>query len=251
MYNQRRITAVLVSFILFFFAATAAFAADVEEQLITLPSKEGSIAVERYAAQGISGRSSVLILHGGQGVEKFHDHYKRFALALAESGFDAYLVNYYVGDDAQRAKELDTKNRQAYFSKRIHVWTQVVSTVMDSILSSDLASGRVALLGFSQGGFLATAAASMDHRVTALGVFYGGIPTAVKSEITRLPPLLELHGDADLTVPLEEGIALVDLAKSFGQPCEMIVYPGAGHGFFGKDDMDSKQRTVDFFRRYL
>lgn len=251
MLSLRQLTAALFAFLLLDTVTPAALASDIERVAITLPSKEGNIAVERYAAPGTYRRSSVVILHGRQGIEKFHDHYRRFAVALANAGFDAYLVNYYVGDDAQHANNSDAEQRQIYFSNRVRGWSKVVSTVMDSILSNDLASGRVALLGFSQGGFLATATAALDRRVAALGVFYGGIPTAVKDEITRLPPLLELHGDADRSVPLEEGKTLLELARTLGQPCEMIVYPGAGHGFRGKDDKDSRQHTIDFFSRYL
>lgn len=246
----RHISALLFALLLFN-PAIPALAGDVQRQVITLPSKDGNISVERYAAPGTYRRSSVVILHGRQGVEKLHDHYQRFAVALTEAGFDAYLVHYYVGEDSQRANNPDAEQRRAYFSRRIHAWSKIVSTVMDSILLSELASGRVALLGFSQGGYLATATAGLDRRVSALEVFYGGIPTAVKDEITRLPPLLELHGDADRAVPLEEGKALVDLAKRFGQPNELIIYPGAGHGFFGNDDKDSRRRTIDFFRQYL
>jgi carboxymethylenebutenolidase len=63
--------------------------------------------------------------------------------------------------------------------------------------------------------------------------------------------LLGLHGDADRRVPLAEGKALVDLAKTFGQPAEMVVYPGAGHGFSGADDLDAERHTVAFFRQHL
>ena len=63
--------------------------------------------------------------------------------------------------------------------------------------------------------------------------------------------LLEFHGDADRTVPLNDGQALVDWGRTLGQPAEMVVYAGAGHGFFGKDDEDSKRRLIAFLRRYL
>lgn len=251
MFSPRQLAATLFVSLLLGSVTPAALASSIERTAISLPSKEGNIAVERYAAAGTNRRSSVVILHGGHGLEKFHDHYQHFAVALAEAGFDAYLVKYYVGDDLQRANNRDAEQRKANFSNRVGAWSTIVSTVIDSILLSDLASRQVALLGFSQGGYLATATAGLDRRVSALCVFYGGIPPTGTDKITRLPPLLELHGDADHTVPLENGKALVDLARSLGQQSELIIYPGAGHGFFGKDDKDSRQRTIDFFRRYL
>lgn len=225
--------------------------AEIVTEHMMLSSPGGDITFEHYAVPGPDRRSSVIILHGRQGVEKLHDHYQRFAIALVNAGFDAYLVSYYAGEDAERANNTDAGVRRAYFSSRVGGWSQSVSAVVDRVLLSERASGRVALLGFSQGGFVATAVAGLDSRVNALAVFYGGIPGAVKDEIRRLPPLLEFHGDADRTVPLADGRALVDWSRAFGQPVEMVVYAGADHGFWGKDDEDSKRRLIAFLRRYL
>jgi carboxymethylenebutenolidase len=106
------------------------------------------------------------------------------------------------------------------------------------------------LLGLSNGGFLAVGTAAIDQRIGALVVFYGGIARPIKDEITRLPPLLEVHGDADRIIPITQGRALVDRAKALGGEAEQIVYPGAGHGF-GLTSDDARARAVDFLRRQL
>jgi len=143
------------------------------------------------------------------------------------------------------------EKRHAYFEKQIRVWSKLVGDVAGDILAESHSSGRVGLLGVSQGGFLATATAGQDPRISAITVFYGGIPGVLKDDITHLPPLLELHGDADRRVPLAEGKALVDLAHGLDSPAEGVVYPGAGHGFSGAAAADAERRTIAFFQRWL
>jgi carboxymethylenebutenolidase len=45
-----------------------------------------------------------------------------------------------------------------------------------AIMARTDSSGRIGLLGFSLGGFVAADTASRDKRVTALAVMYGGMP---------------------------------------------------------------------------
>jgi carboxymethylenebutenolidase len=238
-------------FLLLSAVSPSAQAADIRGQAVTLPTPNGAVSAERYAAPGESRRPAVIILHGRQGLAPLHAHYQRYAVALAQAGIDAYLLTYYSGDESRQANNPDTEQRRGFFANRVRGWSRLVSAVAGDILAGKHASGRIGLLGFSQGGFLATAVAGMDRRITALGVFYGGIPTAVRGDIVHLPPLLELHGDADGTVPLADGKALVALAKTLGQPAEMVVYPGAGHGFSGADGADALQRVIAFFREHL
>src|SRR5215470_4543082 len=50
-------------------------------------------------------------------------------------------------------------------------------------------------------------------------------------------PLIELHGEADRSVPLMKGEELVRIAKAVGAQAEQITYPGRDHGFdFSEND---------------
>ena len=97
--------------------------------------------------------------------------------------------------------------------------------------------------------------ASRETRITALVVYYGGIPAQRRADgkhpIAHMPPLLELHGDADTVVPIERGKELVELTRSLGQTAEMVIYPGAGHGFNRSAATDAEQRTLEFFQDVL
>ena len=117
-----------------------------------------------------------------------------------------------------------------------------VLSVVTAVLARPESSGRVGLLGFSLGGFVAAATAAQDLRVAALGVLYDGMPDAMIPEVEHLPPLIELHGDADHDVPLAKGEALVKIAKALGGPTEQVTYPGKAHDF---DFSDTDPADID------
>jgi carboxymethylenebutenolidase len=84
---------------------------------------------------------------------------------------------------------------------------------------------------------------------------YGGMPDAMVSELKHLPPLIELHGEADRNVPPARGEELVKLAKAIGVEAEFVDYPGKPHGFdFSDSDpmtADAVTRVVGFFDAHL
>jgi hypothetical protein len=114
------------------------------------------------------------------------------------------LVYYYSTADAVAMSDPDRARRTATFHARILAWAAAVDAVAGVVLARKESSGRVGLMGFSNGGFIAVAAAA-DPRISALVVFYGGVPEAVPDRLARLPPLLALHGQADRTIPIAEG----------------------------------------------
>src|SRR5262249_6363440 len=155
-----------------------------------------------YAAEGTEKRAGVVVLHGARGAELRLRAYERYANALSAQGIDAYLIRYYsAADDRALAKITTAEGRQAYHTGRFDTWTSRVSSAVTAILKRPDSNGRLGLLGFSLGGYVAAATAARDDRVSALAVLYGGMPESIAAEVKHLPPLLELHGDADRNVP--------------------------------------------------
>jgi dipeptidyl aminopeptidase/acylaminoacyl peptidase len=143
---------------------------------------------------------------------------------------------------------------------------------------------RLAVEGYSYGGYLAAWAIGNDDRFAAavigapisdlesfertsdIGNWYtpwhmkGGLPENVDRHRRLSPagraaavttPALILHGEADRRVPLAQGELLRDrLAAEGSAAVELVVYPGAGHLFYSSgapsERLDFNQRVVDW-----
>jgi len=222
---------------------------------ILAPTKNGPVAVKMFAASGDEPRPAVLVLHGRSGIAPFSSAYARYATALAAAGIDAWLFSYYTADDAAVMTGTGEVRRASLYTARFNAWVATIDDIAHFARTQKGNSGRAGLLGFSQGGFLAVGAAAKDARIGALVVLYGALPEPMRDEITRLPPLLALHGDADLNVPIAEGRELVERARALGGQAELIAYAGAGHGFdFDEGNraaIDARARAVSFLRHHL
>jgi carboxymethylenebutenolidase len=222
----------------------------------SVDADEGPVALSRYAADQAGKRPGVLLLHGSRGFELKPRAYERYANALSEKGIDACLLHYLTAADASVFESKATKERrETYEAERYDGWAKRVSAVVTTILARPDSSGRIGLLGFSLGGYVAAHTAARDARVTALAVLYGGMPDARVSEVKHLPPLIDLHGEADRNVPFAKGEELVKLGKAIGAEAELVAYPGKAHGFdFSDTDpmtADAVGRVVRFFESRL
>ncbi len=63
------------------------------------------------------------------------------------------------------------------------------------------------------------------------------------------PPSLIIHGDKDLLVPIQQAEIMVAKLKEIGVPAELVVKPGAVHGW--PDVAPDQVRIADWFDKYL
>lgn len=63
------------------------------------------------------------------------------------------------------------------------------------------------------------------------------------------PPTLIIHGDKDALVPLQQSKLIIAKFKEAGVPCELVVKPGAGHGW--PNWFDDMRTIADWFDKYL
>ena len=226
------------------------------EETVEVPTTGGTVAVEVDRATSAGAHPAVIILHGREQLDAGTlPFFRRYAAALAAAGMDAYIPSYYTQADFEVMSSPDRRRRVAYFARHVESWARYVGEVADFALNNPHSAGRVGLLGFSNGGFLAVAVADLDPKISALVVFYGGIPDFLLGKITRLPPLLELHGKADQTIIVSRGTKIVDAAHALGVAAEQIVYPGVGHSFDqdagSASAKDAMQRTLAFLKQRL
>ncbi|CCD85755.1 Putative carboxymethylenebutenolidase (Dienelactone hydrolase) (DLH) [Bradyrhizobium sp. ORS 285] len=245
----------IAAIVLVFVPTMPSHAADTVPQELTVSTADASMTIKLFAGQREGPRPAVIILHGAQGLERYAAAYSRYAQALAAKGIDAALVSYYDATDIGPMSSADQKTRQAYFSAHVATWSERVRGAASLLTRREGYSGKIGLLGFSNGGFLAVATAASDPRITALVVFYAGRPDLHDADPFRLPPLLALHGDADRNVPLSSGKALVEAAQAAGREAELVIYHGMGHGFdfdaTRPEAADALARATSFFLERL
>jgi carboxymethylenebutenolidase len=222
----------------------------VDGQKLTVKASERPVQVTLFRAAGDGKRPAALLLHGAGGFDSQIASYNEYASRLAENGIDAYLVYYYSAAD-----DYGMHHGDDVFEQRYGAWAKLVDDLADGLLKSKDSNGKVGLVGFSNGALLATGASARDAKIAAAVIYYGGMPWAGIGPVTRFPPLLILHGDADTVIPVMEGQFLADTAKQFGGPAELVIYPGEKHGFGSRlttpNGADGLKRTVAFLRKEL
>jgi dipeptidyl aminopeptidase/acylaminoacyl peptidase len=138
-----------------------------------------------------------------------------------------------------------------------------------------VAADRVGVVGFSQGGQVALLAAARDRRIRAVVAYYpvtdvalwktttanadipgyitavcepGGVaarsPAARAADIGA--PVLLVHGDADTRVPTEQSLRLHAALAGAGRRVELLLVPGAQHGFTAVEEAIARP-AVDRF----
>ena len=131
----------------------------------------------------------------------------------------------------------------------------MVGELADYLEKQKDSNGKAALVGFSNGGILATGASTLDPKINAAVIYYGTDPWPLGVRAKRFPPLLVLHGDADQIIPVDAGKELAAEAKQLGAPVDLVIYPGESHGFGAdfskKNATDALNRTIAFLRKQL
>lgn len=158
--------------------------------------------------------------------------------------------------------------------------------IEDQVLAADylrslpfVDDDRIAMMGWSYGGFM-TLMAATEPRMGLAGALAGAPPTewglydtayterymstpelnvegyAASDVIPRLPNLtgrlLLMHGMADDNVILENSTRVINALQQNSQPFELMLYPGQRHGVRGNERQLQQWRTyLDFLDRTI
>jgi len=224
---------------------------------LSIETRDGLVSMRCYQDAGDDPRPVVVMLYGASGLDRYEPLYKAYADDLVNHGFRVCAVLYYSPEDEQIMTSSTPAVRQRRHDQRFVAWTDRIITAVDYLVALPTTNvGRVGLLGFSQGGYLAIAVAAGSTKVQAAVEVYGGVPTRLRMTISRLPPVLILHGEADMNEPVQRAHDVAALAQSVGAPFVLKTYPGATHGFDGEplnsaNAVDARRRTVDFLSIFL
>jgi dipeptidyl aminopeptidase/acylaminoacyl peptidase len=139
---------------------------------------------------------------------------------------------------------------------------------------------RLAVLGFSQGAQVALLTGARSTRLRAIVAAYPvtdverwkqtttfpGIPRYITAvcepggaarrspvgQAARISaPVLLIHGDADARVPTEQSLLMRDALQRAGREVQLVLVPGAGHGFPINQDPTSRSALVTFLATTL
>lgn len=144
---------------------------------------------------------------------------------------------------------------------------------------------RMAVMGWSNGGYLTNCVIAADPRFAAASSGAGvvdqtmqwatedtpghvinymrGLPWKQPAEVVRASPLYQadkirtptlIHfGEGDERVPVQHGLALFRALDQYQQvPTQLVVYPGEGHGLTKRAHREAKLRwDVAWFERYV
>jgi len=93
---------------------------------------------------------------------------------------------------------------------------------------------RIAITGFCMGGRISfLSACNLSGRIKAAAPFYGGGIGGLLGQAKGIDcPLLAFFGDQDGFIPNSEVDKIRATLKDLGKDAEVVVYPGADHGFF-------------------
>ena len=118
---------------------------------------------------------------------------------------------------------------------------------------------RIGITGFCMGGRVSyLVACERADKIRAAAPFYGGgIPIDKTAKLKA--PVLAFFGEKDAFIPLEFVEQLRREAAKHKKQVEIVVYPGADHGFFcnerasynAKAAADAWQKLKTFFATHL
>jgi dipeptidyl aminopeptidase/acylaminoacyl peptidase len=161
-----------------------------------------------------------------------------------------------------------------------------VMSGVDAVIAAGVAdSSRLAIVGWSYGGYMTAWAITQTPRFRAarmgagmseiqgmylttdipgyIGTFFGGPPSAptrdryaARSPVTFAgnvtTPLLILHGAEDARVPTGQALSFYRALRDAGATVELVLYPRAGHGI-GEyyHQLDRMRRDYEWVNRFV
>ncbi|MEP7363177.1 MAG: dienelactone hydrolase family protein [Acidobacteriota bacterium] len=230
---------------------------------VKIPVKDGNIPA--YRAMPATGKNFPVALVV-QEIFGVHEHIKDICRRFAKAGYLAVAPEMY----ARQGDVSAMTNIQDIISK-------VVSKVPDAQVMSDLDAtvawaaknggntSKLGITGFCWGGRVVWLYAAHNPKLKSGVAWYGRLvgdktpltPTYPVDIAANLKaPVLGLYGEKDGGIPLDSIVKMRGALKAAKKKAEIIVYPGAQHGFHAdyrpsyskKDAADGWAKLLAFFK---
>jgi carboxymethylenebutenolidase len=231
----------------------------VQTQATEVPAPGGTMPVYLARPEGTARTPAVLVIHEAFGL---NDHIRDVTRRIAGEGYVALAPDLFWHGGKGRSVGYD-RLPEAIAMMQALKEPDVVADLRAAIAYLEqqpfVRADRIGITGFCMGGHVSyVAAAELPEKIKAAVPFYGGgIPVEKTSKLRS--PVLAFFGDKDAFIPLENVERLKAEAKKHAKPVEVIVYPGADHGFFCNERAsynagaakDAWERLKKFFAAHL
>src|SRR5579875_141823 len=208
--------------------------ASMNDAMIEVPTGAGPMPAYLVRPAGGEPAPAVLVIQEAFGLNA---HIKDVARRIAGEGYVALAPDMFWRGGRGRTAGYD----------QLPQALQLMGELRDDDVIADVGSAIAYLV-----------ACALPEKIAAAVPFYGGgIP--VERTATLRAPVLAFFGDQDPFIPLDQVERLKQEAARLGKPVEVVVYPGAPHGFFCNERdsyrreaaADAWERLKRFFAQHL
>ena len=220
---------------------------DVQSKMVEVPTADGTMPVHLVVPEGDGPFAGVIVVMEAFGL---NGHIKGVAERIAREGYVVAAPDLYHRSAGDRVVPYTELPKAIQLMMDLPSYDAIVADVRATIdlieQQPTVAKGRIGMTGFCMGGFV-TFLAACRLPIQAAAPFYGGGigRNMMPSERRPHPPLEEaagitgsmvvFYGDQDGFIPPDEVALVRERLAQLGKDAEVIVYPGADHGFFCDD----------------
>ena len=233
----------------------------IKVETLAVKGQDGADLIS-YAARPANGKTAggILVVHENRGLLP---HIKDVVRRVATAGYTSLSVDL-LSRDGGADKLSDQASYGAALAKR--AVPAMVSDLMQALSALKASSGvsdKLGITGFCFGGGMVWNALVANAPVKAAVPFYGPKPTDASNVANTKAAVFAIYAEQDTFVtpsrPDMERLLQAATTKQGGQPYQITVYPGVGHGFHNDTGAryDAKQAeiawvaTVEWLRKYV
>jgi len=204
-------------------------------------------------------RPAVLVIQEAFGL---NNHIREVTQRIAAEGYVALAPDLYWRGGKGRSVAYEDLGQAISIMQTLkdpEIVTDVGSAIAWLEKQSSVRADRIGITGFCMGGRVSyLVACELPDKIRAAAPFYGGgIPIDKTAKLKA--PVLAFFGEKDGFIPLEFVEQLRNEATKQKKQVQIVVYPGADHGFFCNERgsynpaaaADAWERLSKFFATHL